>query len=213
MEKAVFRTAPTRTASIVFSRRRGETVWVFAELQGFYVVRPSGADTAPDLFVEKKMLHLAGLLAHRIEKRRTVTSPDRTLHAVLVTLAGDSPGVDDESYVEITDQRGAVLASKDFLSVDGEHGWLIDKSAWTANSRFFVVQMESSGGHTPLHKPINVFLRKRGAFVSLDRTIDSVNGPFALLAPDTLKTTVIRSSPDQPEPITVTLGKWKPRIP
>src|SRR2546423_1522887 len=75
-------------------------------------------------------------------------SPDKKLCAHFVEV-GKQPAPLNEHRVEILDASGHLLATKNFKSADGDHGRSVAKSAWTANSRFFVFSTQSSGGHSP----------------------------------------------------------------
>jgi hypothetical protein len=67
----------------------------------------------------------------------------------------------NESRIEIHDMNGAVLATKDFKSADGEHGRNVQKAEWSPNSQFFVFSTASSGGHSPWHWQTYFYDRKR----------------------------------------------------
>ena len=87
--------------------------------------------------------------------------------------------------MEIRNAQGAVLNSKSFKSSDGEHGRSVAKSAWTANSRFFVFSTASSGGHSPWHGQTYAYDRQKNTFTELDDTTGPIiKRNFQLTAPD-----------------------------
>ncbi len=91
-----------------------------------------------------------------------------------------------ESRVELRTKAGKLLAKRDYSSDDGEHGYGVTKAAWTPDSQFFVYSLESSGGHSAWHSPVQFFSRKQGKIVSLDDILkDAVMDPeFTISAPD-----------------------------
>jgi hypothetical protein len=48
--------------------------------------------------------------------------------------------------------EGAMLCVLDYSSEDGEHGFGLVKGQWTADSKYFVFSLRSSGGHQALPK-------------------------------------------------------------
>jgi hypothetical protein len=73
------------------------------------------------------------------------SSPDGTITAFVRSTK--APEATKESRIELRSQDGRVLASRNYASKDGEHGYGVTKAAWTADSQFFVYSLESSGGH------------------------------------------------------------------
>ena len=122
-------------------------------------------------------------------EQKEYLSPDGKYCARVISLPNASYG--GESKVTITDRNGRNLRSKSYVSTDGEHGFGVEKAAWTPDSKFFVYSMSSSGGHQPWHFPtefISIIDRKV-------RSLDDYTGPiidsgFVLSAPNTVKTMV-----------------------
>ena len=75
-----------------------------------------------------------------------VTSPDQQFRACVLSVGRHPNPPFNESRVEIRNMKGAVLATKDFKSPDGEHGRNPQKMEWSPNSQFFVFSTASSGG-------------------------------------------------------------------
>ncbi len=98
-------------------------------------------------------LFLGGVQA---QSARTYRSPDGAL-AASVLAKGKRPSGPTESIVEIRKQTGKLLARGDYTSEDGEHGLIVEKAAWTLDSRFFIFTTSSSGGHQPWQSPAFFF--------------------------------------------------------
>lgn len=87
-----------------------------------------------------------------------------------------------ESRIELRSQVGRVLAKRNYLSEDGEHGYGVTKAAWTADSQFFVYSLESSGGHQAWHTPVHFYARTENKIISLDEALkDAVTNPQFVL--------------------------------
>ena len=118
-------------------------------------------------------------------------APDGAFAATIVMTAAG------ESELLIGPSRGAATFRKSFASTDGEHGARITKGEWTADSRFFVVMLELSGGHSPWHRPMYFWDRKDGRLYSLDDRVGGILGGFALASPDIVSGTVL-GDPNDP---------------
>jgi|GEM_PF-4199934 hypothetical protein len=110
---------------------------------------------------------LAAGQASQVLGSTVLRSPNRALAATIISLKqvhayGDSP-----SRVQIRKADGHQLASLDF-STYPDQGYTVKSAAWTADSRFFVCTVSSSGGHSPWHRPIFYYSRNRNRFYSLD---------------------------------------------
>src|SRR5713101_1158632 len=138
----------------------------------------------------------AGTTNHPV-KCSGVTSPDRKLRACVLSVGKHPNPPFDESRVEIRDMKGAVLATKNFKSPDGEHGRNVQKDEWSPNSQFFVFSTASSGGHSPWHWQTYLYDRKRNAF----KEVDDFTGPiikrnFKLTPPDWIEVRVQGTAAD-----------------
>jgi dipeptidyl aminopeptidase/acylaminoacyl peptidase len=132
---------------------------------------------------------LVGYVCHaqqhpRSSKSQEFKSPDGSV--VAVVRSKQVPDATAESRVELRTQEGRVIAKRDYTSEDGEHGYGVTKATWTPDSQFFVYSLESSGGHSPWHSPVQFFSRERNKIVSLDDALnDAVMNPqFLVSAPD-----------------------------
>lgn len=116
---------------------------------------------------------------------REFAAPDRSLRAV-VTWTKKSPRVgDDESTVAIFSTAGRRLFHRSYESPDGQHGFRVERAAWTPDSRFFVVSLSSSGGHQPWHSPTDFWCRGDGRLRSLDTEREPITTPeFTVETPD-----------------------------
>ena len=126
-----------------------------------------------------------------------VTSPDQTLRACVLSVGKHPRPPFNESRVEIRDMKGAVLATKDFKSPDGEHGRNVQKAEWSPDSQFFVFSTASSGGHSPWHWQTYFYDRRRNTF----KEVDDFTGPvikrnFKLTAPDWIEVHVQGTTAD-----------------
>ena len=116
-------------------------------------------------------------------KRNYFSAPDNLYGAAIITTKTR------ESEVAIGPSHGKVRFRKSFASADGEHGARVTKGAWTADSRFFVFMIESSGGHQPWHRPMFFWDRRDNRLYSLDQHIGAVTGGFELAPPDIVRCT------------------------
>lgn len=73
---------------------------------------------------------------------RVYRSPDGWNTAVVTAQS-----ITDEGTVRIYN-HGRLRVRRSFLS-DGNHGQIVERAAWTPDSRFFVFVTTSSGGHSP----------------------------------------------------------------
>jgi hypothetical protein len=126
-----------------------------------------------------------------------VTSPDQQLRACVLSVGRHPNPPFNESRVEIRDVKGAVRATKDFKSADGEHGRNVQKMEWSPDSQFFVFSTASSGGHSPWHWQTYFYDRRRNTF----KEVDDFTGPvikrnFKLSAPDWIEVQVQATSAD-----------------
>ena len=134
---------------------------------------------------------------HHQVKCPGVTSPDQKLRACVLSVGKHPSPPFNESRVEIRDMKGAILATKDFKSPDGEHGRNAQKVEWSPDSQFFVFSTASSGGHSPWHWQTYFYDRKRNAF----KEVDDFTGPiikrnFKLTAPDWIEVRVHGTAAD-----------------
>ena len=138
-----------------------------------------------------------------------VTSPDQQLRACVLSVGKHPSPPFNESRVEIHNMKGAVLATKDFKSPDGEHGRNVQKMEWSPDSQFFVFSTASSGGHSPWHWQTYFYDRKRNVF----KEVDDFTGPiikrnFKLTAPDWIAVYVQGTGAD---PMDITNGHLEKR--
>jgi hypothetical protein len=114
-------------------------------------------------------------------------SPDGTLAARVLPIG--EPGREwSESRIEIRARGGRLLRSVSFASSDKEHGQGVEYAAWTPDSKFFVFNTSSSGGHMPWRGPAYFYARGLNRFRSLDDYIGP--GPclaFSVAAPDIVR--------------------------
>ncbi|MGB8318876.1 MAG: hypothetical protein WCE54_12170, partial [Ignavibacteriaceae bacterium] len=81
---------------------------------------------------------------------RTFKSPDKNI-IVKIISTGNYEQTGSESKIEIRTAKGKLLNSKSFLSKDHSHGQYIYHAEWTTDSKYFIFNSISSGGHQPGH--------------------------------------------------------------
>jgi hypothetical protein len=161
---------------------------------------------ASKLSTKPRMAHAREL----IRKGQTYPSPDGTLHAN-IRQKSDSC---DELRVEIRNAHGTLLLSKSFFSPDCEHGMGIEHAAWTGDSRFFVFNAQSMGGHQPWHWPVYFYSRLDGKLHNLDIYTGPIVAPdFSLSGKHVVETRVLTIEGEEGKPITVNLERIGKRIP
>ena len=131
---------------------------------------------------------LAAAAVSASAQAKTFVSPDGALRAT-ITPAGPAGRRAGESLVEMRDARSGLLLRKSFASEDGEHGYGVVRAEWTADSRFFIFSLESSGGHQPWHAPTFVYRRADRRLLAVDDIGGPVSSPrFELREPGLLYT-------------------------
>lgn len=126
----------------------------------------------PDKRLEKRMILIVAILAalmipifgkYRAAKQITPAisekekqakefrSPDGKYLAIVIPLP-KAPHGSGESKIEIH-SKDAIVCSASYSSEDGEHGFGVERAAWSPDSKFFVYSMSSSGGHQAWHFP------------------------------------------------------------
>ncbi len=121
----------------------------------------------------------------RAQAIRTRISPDGTLRARIVPVGKEGR----ESRIEIRDIKNqSILTTRSFASSDGEHGESVAHAVWSPNSRFFVFNTYSSGGHQPWHSPTYFYSVRDNVIRKLDDYIGPITADFQLRPPDVIKT-------------------------
>lgn len=145
-------------------------------------------------------------LAHSAWQKEYV-SPNGKYLAYVIALPKARHG-NSESKVIIKTRDGKILCTKSYGSKDGEHGFNVEKAAWTPDSNFFVYSMSSSGGHQPWHFPIDFISVADSAVRSLDDYIGPITDPnFELRAPDTIRAVGTQKGIDEEAPLEVRLSE------
>ena len=129
-------------------------------------------------------------------------SPDGQFRAIVQPSGKDGK----ESRIEVLSSNGHIIFKQDFGSSDGEHGKAVVQAGWTPDSKFFVWNMENSGGHSPWHWPIYYFSRHLKSSRSLDKIVGGISSSsFSLEAPNTVKGTRLDRKNSRPIPFSVKL--------
>jgi len=139
------------------------------------------------IFISILALIFFSTLAYSAEKKKYL-SPDGEYRAIVVTLSKSSY-TSGESEIFIETKDGKILCSKNYGSEDGEHGFGVEKAAWSSDSGFFVYSLSSSGGHQAWHFPTDFISTTDYKFRRLDDFVGPITDPdFTLFAPDIIKT-------------------------
>jgi len=122
-------------------------------------------------------------------KQQEYPSPDGKYIAYVIALPKAPYGC-GESEIIIRTKKGKILCSKNYGSEDGEHGFGVERAAWTPDSKFFIYSMSSSGGHQAWHFPTDFIAVSDFKIRSLDNYLGLVTDPdFELTAPDIIRIT------------------------
>jgi dipeptidyl aminopeptidase/acylaminoacyl peptidase len=125
-------------------------------------------------------------LVHSAEQKEYL-SPDGKYRAYVFSLPNALGS--RECQITIQVKNGRTLCSKSYASEDGEHGFGVEKAAWTPDSKFFVYSMSSSGGHQSWRFPTDFIPITDCKIRNLDNYVGPITDPgFILSAPDYLKT-------------------------
>lgn len=125
-------------------------------------------------------------LVHSAELKEYL-SPDSKYRAYIISLP-KSPEGSVESKVVIRAKNNKILCSKSYGSEDGEHGFGVEKAAWTPDSKFFVYSLSSSGGHQSWHFPTDFISVKDFKVRNLDNYVGPITDQsFILKGPDTIE--------------------------
>ena len=203
----------SESATVGRTFARGANVFILSRLRGYYVVDVVD-NPGVDLFIRCDAVKPQGSVIIRPYAATSSQSPDGTSSAHLISIGG-------ESYVEISSDRSGALSpinGRAYISDDEEQGDEIDHSEWTANSRFFVYTLDSSGGHQPWHHQTDIYDRVTNRFFTLDDYIGAVTDDFKLQGEDTLSTRVLvvglqnESGDTTGKPVAIRLSRLGPKI-
>ncbi len=103
--------------------------------------------------------------------------------------------------------NGKALASHAFTSSDGEHGYGFAHGQWTLDSRFFVFNLSSSGGHQPMNQPLWVFDRHRARLTGVKLPPDFIPSDFRMQHADRLAVTGWSVAAQKNTDVEIDLGK------
>jgi hypothetical protein len=136
-----------------------------------------------------------------------LVSPDKSLVAIIEPFQ-KTKAQTAENLVSIVKGDDAVLAKKDFRSSDKEHGYVIEKIQWTADSQFLVFSTYSSGGHQPWHAPTFFFARRDNKIRSVDDALGPVlDSDFEISATNILKVLVQDKTLHKAKTVSVNLSE------
>jgi len=114
------------------------------------------------------------------QQPQTYKSADGRLHAKIAPVSRSCP----EHLLVIFGRNGALLYRKDFSSSDCEHGDVIVRGEWSPDSEFFVLNVESIGGHKTGHSPVLFYSRHENKLYRLENYVGFIVAQdFTLEAP------------------------------
>jgi hypothetical protein len=113
-------------------------------------------------------------------------SPNQKLFAMIYNTQATGE-IMPESIVSIYDSYGKLLKHKSYVSSDHEHGFNVAQLKWSADSKFCVWSLTSSGGHSPWHFPTDCFVQKCNTIVNIDAQLNCglTQAKFKLQSPHT----------------------------
>jgi hypothetical protein len=121
----------------------------------------------------------------RAQRPQSYKSPDGTLRVAITPVSKSCP----EDRLVIRNRHGALFYRKDFSSSDCEHGDGVVRGEWSSDSQFFVINVESTGGHQPGHRPVFFYSRSENKLYRLENHIGYIVArDFTLEAPHIIKT-------------------------
>lgn len=123
------------------------------------------------------------------QNKQVFNSPDKTIRVVVSNISDGS-----ESKIHIYNSKGKILFDTSYISKDHQHGFKIIQTNWTANSKYFVFSLSSSGGHQPWHSPIFIYSVEDKRLFSIDNILGAVTADFKLSPPDSLETSIIKKT-------------------
>jgi len=134
------------------------------------------------------------------ETCRRYRSPNKQLVAEVQIIHHSNQPL-PESVVSIYNSHDKLLQHKSYISPDHEHGFSVVQLQWSADSKFCVWSLTSSGGHSPWHFPTDCYIQKCKAIVNIDMQLNCglTLAKFSLQAPHIFLSERLISNP-QGEP-------------
>gem|GEM_PF-6864774 len=165
---------------------------------GIYVIAITGGDANYTLTVNLKNSFSGGGKWSELKKcpPDSYPSPDGSL------IAQNDDCGEPESEIQILKPNKLSVYQKTSPDVRAGQGWPVEYAAWTPDSKFFVFNTTSSGGHGPWHAPTYFYSREDNKIYSLDDRIGAVESSnvshaFSLKAPDVIQVTIHDSPNDR----------------
>jgi len=146
------------------------------------------------------LLTAAGLSQSKAPRKNREYKSVRGDRVVVVPI-----GVTGESRVVFFHLSNKRMCTADYTGSDGSRGFAVAKARWTADERFFVFSMTSSGGRSVMSTPTQFFSLRDQSPCSLDSYAGELPIEFAdfgLSVPNSVKVTVNGSG----KPVRVSLG-------
>jgi hypothetical protein len=119
------------------------------------------------------------------KNKREFVSPDKKTRIIVFNFSDKDIVL--ESRIHVLNRKGIVLFDTSFASNDHEHGLGVIQAEWTADSKYFVFGMTSSGGHQPWHVFTFTYSSSTNDLISIDKTVEIVTSRFKLFPPDSLE--------------------------
>jgi hypothetical protein len=139
-------------------------------------------------------------------KAQFYRSPNETVTVRISQLSAKCA----ESLIEVRSAKGHLLLHKSYGSPDCEHGMVVNRGVWTADSKFFVFNAQASGGHQPWHWPVYFYSRSVNSVRVLDNYVGPIVAPdFTIRPPHIIETRVLEMQNDPGKPLTVDLMRLR----
>jgi Tol biopolymer transport system component len=124
------------------------------------------------------------------DEDRKWPSPDKSLIAEAVISTEPDRSDLNWDLVKIDNKDGVTVASLSLKEGTGINRALVEDTAWSPDSRFFVFTTSSSGGHSIWHMPTYFYDRRSSLIYSVDDSLSAVassNRKLIFASNDTLE--------------------------
>jgi hypothetical protein len=101
-------------------------------------------------------------------------SPNHTYRAVVKTVFGPPEAYQNYQVINFFDQKQHLLAKLSLEEGSGINRAVIEEAAWSPDSRFFVFETISSGGHSIWHMPTYVYDASTSLIYSVDDSLGAI---------------------------------------
>ncbi len=126
------------------------------------------------------LVPLIVLTAASLARAEIYVSPDKQVEVEVM-----SAGPGHEHRLEVRDAQHRPITAADYSSGDGEHGQIVHRGEWSADSAFFIFSAENAGGHQSWQSSIYFFNRADKKICPFTKYLPPVaERDFKLVPPD-----------------------------